>query len=187
MILIGAGQNSLDVLSFIPHQEVFFIDDFKVGKFEGYKILGTVDDLCQGRIPIRYPVYNAVGSVGDNTTRNRIYEKLKKAGLRVQPLIFPSHICHNVQIGENVVIGLGSQIHHDCMIGESCILSPRVTLCGAVTLSDNVFLGVGAIIIQGITVGKNAIVGAGSLVIRDVPDNVTVVGNPARIIEKTEG
>ena len=187
MILIGAGQNSLDVLSFIPHQEVFFIDDYKVGTFEGYKILGTVDDLCQGRIPIRYPVYNAVGSVGDNETRNRIYEKLLKASIKTEPLIFSSHICHNVQIGENVAIGLCSQIHHDCVIGDNCVLSPRVTLCGDVTLSDNVFIGAGAILIQGIKAGKNAVIGAGSLVIRDIPDNVTVVGNPARIIKKTEG
>jgi acetyltransferase-like isoleucine patch superfamily enzyme len=185
MILIGAGQNSLDVLSFIPHQEVFFIDDFKVGTFEGYKILGTVDDLCQGRIPIRYPVYNAVGSVGDNETRNRIYEKLKKAGLRVQPLIFPSHICHGVKIGENTVIGLNSQIHHNCAIKESCVLSPRVTLCGAVTLSNNVFIGAGAIIVQCINIGRNAVVGAGSVVMHDIPDNELWVGNPAHFIKRT--
>ncbi len=33
-----------------------------------------------------------------------------------------------------------------------------------------------------VTVGKNSLVGAGSVVTKNVPDNVTVAGNPASII-----
>lgn len=42
----------------------------------------------------------------------------------------------------------------------------------------------GAIILDGITIGKNVIVGAGAVVTKDVPDNVLVVGLPARIIKE---
>ena len=45
------------------------------------------------------------------------------------------------------------------------------------------FLGIGATIIQGIKIGKNVTVGAGSVVTNDIPDNVVVVGNPARIVK----
>lgn len=44
-------------------------------------------------------------------------------------------------------------------------------------------VGVGASIKQNITIGKWSIVGAGAVVINDVPDNVVVVGNPAKIIK----
>lgn len=43
-------------------------------------------------------------------------------------------------------------------------------------------IGAGAVILPGITIGKNAMVGAGAVVTKDVPDNTTVIGNPARIL-----
>jgi len=45
------------------------------------------------------------------------------------------------------------------------------------------FLGIGATIIQGIKIGKNVTIGAGSMVIKDIPDNVIVIGNPAKIMK----
>ena len=50
-------------------------------------------------------------------------------------------------------------------------------------IEDNVKIYVRAIILPGIRVGKNSIIGAGSVVIKDVPPNVIVMGNPARIIK----
>ena len=46
------------------------------------------------------------------------------------------------------------------------------------------WIGANAIILPGVTVGNNSIVGAGSIVTKEVPDNVVVAGNPARIIKE---
>ena len=46
-------------------------------------------------------------------------------------------------------------------------------------------IGSGATILSNITIGENAIVGAGCVVTRDVPANVVVVGNPARVLKYT--
>lgn len=50
------------------------------------------------------------------------------------------------------------------------------------TIGDNVSLGANVTIIGDVTIGNNVSIGAGSVVVKDVPDNCTVVGNPARII-----
>lgn len=52
------------------------------------------------------------------------------------------------------------------------------------TIGDNVSLGVNVTIIGDITIGNNVIVGAASVVVKDIPDNVVVAGNPAKIIRK---
>lgn len=50
-------------------------------------------------------------------------------------------------------------------------------------IGDNCIVGIGAIILAGVRIGNNVVVGAGSVVTRDVPPNVTVAGNPARVIK----
>ncbi|WP_412766301.1 acyltransferase [Sutcliffiella cohnii] len=53
-------------------------------------------------------------------------------------------------------------------------------------IGDNVFIGIRSIIMPGVTIGDNVIIGSGSIVTRDVPDNVVVGGNPAKIIMSTD-
>ncbi|MEM6517533.1 MAG: serine acetyltransferase [Bacteroidota bacterium] len=50
------------------------------------------------------------------------------------------------------------------------------------TIGDNVTVGAQAVIIGDIVIGSNVIIGAGSVVVKDVPSNVIVAGNPAKII-----
>jgi len=58
---------------------------------------------------------------------------------------------------------------------------------GQVTrLEDNVKVYVNAVVMAGVTVGRNSIVGAGAVIGRDVPPNVTVMGNPARVVKHLE-
>lgn len=49
-------------------------------------------------------------------------------------------------------------------------------------IGDDVSIYTGATVFGGIRVGNHVVIGAGSVVRRDVPDNCTVVGNPARIV-----
>lgn len=51
-------------------------------------------------------------------------------------------------------------------------------------IGDNVSIYTGATVFGGITVGNNVTIGAGCVVHRDVPDNCTVVGNPAVIVRR---
>ena len=53
---------------------------------------------------------------------------------------------------------------------------------GKVHIGNNVFIGVNSTILKGVTIGNNVIIGANSLVNKDIPDDVVVAGNPAKII-----
>lgn len=52
----------------------------------------------------------------------------------------------------------------------------------ATIIEDNVLIFVNSVVFPGVTVGKNSIIGASAVVTKDVPPNVTVMGNPARVI-----
>ncbi|MGB5982874.1 MAG: serine acetyltransferase [Nonlabens sp.] len=54
------------------------------------------------------------------------------------------------------------------------------------TIGDNVVVGANVCIIGKINIGNNVVIGAGSVVVKDVPDNVVVVGNPARLIKNLD-
>ena len=184
--LICAGGCGIDTAAFLIHDDVCFVDDYKTGEVEGNPVVYTIDEFIHTYWKLRDKpkVYNCLGSEGDNTERNKLYEKLTRAGVEVSPLILSSFVSLNVQVGNNVLANIGSQLHHDVVIEDNVVISPGVIICGHVTLKENSFIGAGSTIIQNITIGKNAVVGAGSVVIKDVPDNETWAGNPAKLIRK---
>lgn len=53
---------------------------------------------------------------------------------------------------------------------------------GKTVIGDNVFIGMNSIVLMGTTIGNNVIVGAGSVVSGNIPDNVVIAGNPAKVI-----
>ncbi|NVK04801.1 MAG: acetyltransferase [Flavobacteriia bacterium] len=96
-------------------------------------------------------------------------------------IVMPGSVINDgTTIGAHVVINTSASIDHDCVIGDFVHVAPNGTLCGDVHVGEGSFIGAGATIIPGVRVGRNCIIGAGSTVLRDVLDNTTVVGNPAR-------
>ncbi|EER9293197.1 N-acetyltransferase, partial [Escherichia coli] len=53
-------------------------------------------------------------------------------------------------------------------------------------IKKNASIGANATILPGIIIGENSIIGAGSVVTKDIPDNVIVAGNPAKIIRPVD-
>jgi len=51
-----------------------------------------------------------------------------------------------------------------------------------IVIGDNVWLGSHVIILPGVTIGNNCVIGAGAVVTKDIPDNSTAVGNPAKVL-----
>ena len=104
-------------------------------------------------------------------------------------------------IGKNVTINKGATILSPgkVVIEDNVLIGPEVKIAtvdhdlydrhnlfhfGQVTIKENAWICIGAIICPGVTIGRNAVIAAGAVVTKDVPDNVVVGGNPARIIKK---
>ena len=94
------------------------------------------------------------------------------------------------QVGENLSIvhgARGSVVNPRTIIGNDCIIRNNIIignngLGGSPIIGNNVNIGSNSCIIGNVTIGDNVIIGAGSIVVKDVPSNVVVARNPAKII-----
>ncbi len=167
----------------------------------GIPVLGN-DDVLADYPPERTRLVNGVGSVGLPQLRERIFTELSRRGYSFATVIHPAAVVAEdalleegaqvmagaviqpgSRIGRNSIINTRAAVDHDCSIGDHVHLAPGVTLSGGVTIGTGTHVGTGATVIQGITIGSAAIVGAGALVIRNVPDEIKVLGVPAREVQ----
>ena len=142
-------------------------------------------------------------AVGNNVRRKSIYNNLAIRNLLPINAIHATAVIddsadiapHGVMIAPNVSInalakiGVGaicntySIIEHECIVGDFAHIAPGAVLCGNVEVGENSFVGAKSVVRENIKIGKNVIIGAGSVVVKNIPDNVKVVGNPARFIK----
>jgi acetyltransferase-like isoleucine patch superfamily enzyme len=102
--------------------------------------------------------------------------------------------------GCGFTIGRSVRIGHNCLLaGGVCVrdydghpLDAQRRRAGEfvdpqdikpVVIGDDVWIGAGASILKGVTIGARSVVAAGAIVTRDVPADVVVAGNPARIVK----
>ncbi|WP_374036592.1 acetyltransferase [Brevundimonas staleyi] len=141
--------------------------------------------------------------VGDNVARLALHLRASGLGAPATTLIDPSasvsrhaHIgagsvvlaaaCVNVQaqLGQAVIVNTAATVDHDCRLGDGVHVSPGANLAGGVVVGARSWIGIGAVVRQGVAIGCDAVIGAGAVVLADVPDGLTVVGNPARKLER---
>ena len=139
-------------------------------------------------------------AIGNNTIREKVHQKLLQKNCPPGNAIHPSAVIDPsaviaaqgvmiaatavvnplASIGTGVICNTGAIIEHECVVGDFAHIGPGAVLCGNVKVGNHSFVGANAVVRQGITIGKNAMIGAGAVVVKDVPDNTTVTGVPAK-------
>jgi len=99
------------------------------------------------------------------------------------------NLTSNIRVGKHFHANIYSYVAHDCVIGDFVTFAPGVQCNGNVVIEDHAYIGTGAILRQGepgapLVIGRGAIVGMGAVVTKSVAAGTTVVGNPARPMER---
>ena len=174
------------------------------------KVSAFVDDnkdvkACGGR-PV---LHDATGlspmivSIGVNGIRKMVVERLLKNnpaivfGKAIHPsaIVSPSAkigegtvimagavVNADAVIGRHCIVNTGAIVDHDCIIDDFCHIAPGTHISGATHVGEGTWIGVGSSIIQCLTIGRNCMIGAGSVVVKNIPDNVTAYGCPAKVV-----
>ena len=162
-----------------------------------FPVLGGFERIQKG-----FPTeVKLVLAIGDNEARRRLAERLQPLGVEFAVVVHPSvQLGRGVELGEgtvvfagavinadtalgrHVIVNTGATIDHDCVIGDFAHLAPGSHLAGGVHVGPGTLVGIGACAVPNVKIGAHTIVGAGAVVVRDLPDRVTAVGIPARVI-----
>ena len=111
--------------------------------------------------------------------RRKLTRLTKKYGLEIPK---ETNIGYGLYIGH----GFGIIINATAKIGNNCNISQFTTIGTnhnqAAIIGDNVYIGPSVCIVENVIIGNNVTIGAGAVVTKDIPDNATVAGVPAKII-----
>jgi len=206
LVVWGASGHALVVADIIRLQGLYrivaFYDDqsSRTNEFCGLPVITKIDEL---RTLFKRGTRNIILAFGRCNARLRLSEVARNEGFELAVAIHPGAIvAKDVSIGAGTVIVAGSVINsgsdvgrnaivntsvsvdHECIIEDGVHIAPGAHLGGRVRVGRAAWIGIGVTIKDRVSIGANSIVGAGSVVLKDIPENVVVVGTPARVLRE---
>ena len=206
VLIIGAGGHGQVVADILLRMAdagedvipIGFLDDNREllhQTFLGLPVLGSDED----RSVIAHDA--VIVAIGDNRTRQRLFDRLRKEDERFVIAKHPkaiaapdvqmgegSMICAGVVIntgtviGSNVILNTSCSVDHHNHIGNHVHIAPGVHLGGEVIVEEGSLIGIGSTVMPRKRVGVWSVVGAGALVHENVQDGATVIGVPAKLV-----
>jgi len=196
LVIYGGGGHGKELIELVRvsglYQLAGIIDDgLNVGsRVLGAEVLGdhrSLEGLKDRDIEL---VVNAVGGIGNLSTRMDVFKRITEAGFRSPALVHPSavveqsarlaegaqvlaqaYVGSEASVGFGVILNTGVIVSHDCVIGDYAGISPGALLAGDVHIGEGVQIGMGATINNGVKIGAGALIGNSAVVKRDVPAN----------------
>lgn len=203
LLIVGAGGHGKVVaeiaLSLGRWEDIAFLDDLypELTQVGDWKVIGKVQEASRFRES--YP--EAIVAIGANALRLEMLKRLVREGFKAPVLIHPhasvsrfatigegtvicsqSAVIIGARIGCGAIVNTGASVGHDGILGDGVHVAPGVRLAGSVSVGACSWVGIGAVVKECLSIGSGVMIGAGSTIIRDVPDGVTVVGSPGKII-----
>lgn len=199
VILVGFFQEMVELCRDCGMEIVGVIDNKPIPEVIRY--LGNdseAETICQ-----KYPDVDVVITPDAPQVRRRLVEYYRSFGFSFATVIHPTaSISPTAQIGEGTVIqrdvnvsadtrvgafcklNTRCNVMHDNLLGDYSTVAPNAVLLGCVTLGENCYVGANSTVLPTCTIGEGATVGAGAVVTKNVDPSVTVVGVPARVLQK---
>lgn len=196
----GHGKVVADIAECVGWQEIVFYDDAwpKLANIRDWVVAGDTRVLINS-----LKSFDGVFvAIGHNETRVAKLAAFSEHGAPLVSLVHPmatlsrysvlgvgcvvmpgAVVNVDAHLGQGCIVNTGASIDHDCLLADGVHVSPGASLAGNVTVGENSWIGIGASIRQSIHIGARVVVGAGAVVVNDIPDQCTVVGVPARIVE----
>lgn len=166
----------------------------------GVRVLGG-DELLLSKEWRDFSLAMGVGTMRATDVRKNLYLKYREMQYKFPVLQHPSVtladkvvirdgtqlmagviVQSEASIGANCIVNTGAIVEHDCHIADHCHIAPGAVLGGHVTVGECSLIGLGARVLPGIKIGRHVTVGAGAMVLRDIPEGVTAMGAPAKIL-----
>ncbi|KAA3642217.1 MAG: biotin/lipoyl-binding protein [Chloroflexi bacterium] len=188
----GHGKACIELLQAVGKYEIAGVVDDGMSnkdKIWAYPILGGGEDLQKLYEDGTHLAVNAVGGIGDISSRMQVFQKLAEAGFAFPTVAHPSavvegsaeieagvqvfplaYIGSDAVIWQGSIINTGAIISHDCKIRDFSNISPGAILAGGVEIGERSLIGMGATINLNVKVGTKARIGNGATVKADVPD-----------------
>jgi sugar O-acyltransferase (sialic acid O-acetyltransferase NeuD family) len=196
----GHGKVCASIAEELGYDVCFFDDAFpSVSTCGKWQVLGTSDDLTLQASNFDC-AFVAIGNCG---VREKVQSRLVTSDFNIISLVSSTASIHkSVKVGDGVlvvgnacinidtviedgvIINTNASVDHDCFISSFSHICPGVSLAGEVTVGHASWVGIGSSVIQQIKIGSGVKVGAGSTIIECIPNDVTIVGSPGRIIKK---
>ena len=181
------------------YSSISFFDDMQCAPVLGYPVVGSINSVFES---YQFPESGQfIVAIGDSRVRLDLTCRLLSLGYSVPIIVHPmasvsssaligpgtvvfSHavIQSCASIGKASILNTSCSVDHDTLLSDGVHICPGAHLAGNVTVGSSSWIGIGASVIQQINIGRNVVVGAGSTVLADLPDDVTAVGTPARIL-----
>lgn len=199
IILLGYFQEAIELCESAGFEIVGIVDKKANDKFK-YTYLGDDEYVLKN-----YQRFNMIPVflVPDNIAlRKKLYELYNQHGFKFATVISPNaSISKYAQLGEGVMVQTGcnisadvkigkcvrvnscANIMHDSVIGDFAVIAPSSVVLGRCRIAKEVYIGANSTILPEIDIGQGATVGAGAVVNRNVDQNSTVVGVPAKKIK----
>jgi sugar O-acyltransferase (sialic acid O-acetyltransferase NeuD family) len=210
LVILGATGNAHDILDVVealnaraPTWRVAgFLDDSREAgdTYLGLPVLGPLASATQ--LESGWFI-NAIGSDRSYRRRPEMVNRLGLPRQRFATLVHPQacvssrarlgagtcvnfgvSVAGGVVVGDHVYLGSGCVIGHDAEIGEHSVLAAAAVVSGFVQVGVACYLGARSVVRGRVRIGDKALVGMGGVVLRDVAASTTVVGTPARLLER---
>jgi sugar O-acyltransferase (sialic acid O-acetyltransferase NeuD family) len=211
LLLLGAGGHARVVaetaLATGYFSRIAFLDDHCTGNSQlpdqvGWPVIGPFAAALDPQIRHQFPA--ALVAIGNARLRLLWLSRLVAAGYELPVVVHPTAwlspsahigagsvvfaeaaIQAQAVIGSGAILNTGCSVDHDAQLGDAVHICPGACLAGEVQVGDRSWIGIGASVIQQISIGADVTVGAGAAVVRDLPDGVTAVGVPARVLPQS--